>query len=102
MPLRRQTVVKCNATFCGNPIQETGNQMVESREESVTDNRQRTRQVQEEIDLINVRELRHLLSAHGMRPNKSFGQNFLIDRSVLRKIVDAAEIQATEQVLEVG
>src|SRR2546421_9201202 len=37
-----------------------------------------------------------------MRPNKSFGQNFLIDRSVLQKIVDAAEIQATDQVLELG
>ena len=58
--------------------------------------------MQEEIDLTNVRELRRVLSAHGMRPNKSFGQNFLIDRSVLQKIVDAAEIEATDQVLEVG
>src|SRR5947209_18319973 len=37
-----------------------------------------------------------------MRPNKSFGQNFLIDRSVLLKIVEAAEIDANDQVLEVG
>src|SRR5437660_9407999 len=37
-----------------------------------------------------------------MHPNKSFGQNFLIDRSVLRQIVDAAEIDPAEQVLEVG
>ena len=58
--------------------------------------------MQEEIDLTNVRELRRELSTHGMRPNKSFGQNFLIDRSVLQKIVDAAEIEATDQVLEVG
>ena len=58
--------------------------------------------MQEEIDLTNVRELRRELSTHGMRPNKSFGQNFLIDRSVLQEIVDAAEIEATDQVLEVG
>jgi 16S rRNA (adenine1518-N6/adenine1519-N6)-dimethyltransferase len=55
-----------------------------------------------EIDLTSVRELRNLLYAHGMRPNKSFGQNFLIDRSVLTKIVAAAEIEATDQVLELG
>jgi 16S rRNA (adenine1518-N6/adenine1519-N6)-dimethyltransferase len=55
-----------------------------------------------DIDLTNVRELRDVLSAHGMRPNKSFGQNFLIDRSTLTKVVAAAEIEATDQVLELG
>jgi 16S rRNA (adenine1518-N6/adenine1519-N6)-dimethyltransferase len=56
----------------------------------------------EEIDLTNVRELRNLLHAHGMRPSKSFGQNFLIDRSALMKIVEAAEIRPDDQILEVG
>ncbi len=55
-----------------------------------------------DIDLTNVRELRNLLYAHNMRPNKSFGQNFLIDRSVLMKIVEAAEIDANDELLEVG
>jgi 16S rRNA (adenine1518-N6/adenine1519-N6)-dimethyltransferase len=54
------------------------------------------------LDLTNIRELRNLLSAHNMRPNKSFGQNLLIDRSVLEKIVDAAEISQEDQILEVG
>jgi len=58
--------------------------------------------VHAEIDLTNVRELRNLLSAHNMRPSKSFGQHLLIDRSVLLRIVEAAEIDATDQVLEVG
>lgn len=49
-----------------------------------------------------MRELRRLLSAHGMEPNKSFGQNFLIDRTVLRAIVEAAEIEPTDSILEVG
>lgn len=55
-----------------------------------------------ELDLTDVRELRNLLYAHAMRPNKSFGQNFLIDRSVLMEIVAAADIHADDQILEVG
>src|SRR5258707_11049822 len=37
-----------------------------------------------------------------MRPNKAFGQNFLVDRSVLQRIIGAAEINADDQVLELG
>jgi 16S rRNA (adenine1518-N6/adenine1519-N6)-dimethyltransferase len=55
-----------------------------------------------DIDLTNVRELRNLLYAHNMRPNKSFGQNFLVDRSILQKIVAAAQIDPDDQILEVG
>jgi 16S rRNA (adenine1518-N6/adenine1519-N6)-dimethyltransferase len=55
-----------------------------------------------EIDLTNVHELRSFLYAHNMRPNKSFGQNFLIDRSVLLKIVNAADIDPSDEILEVG
>src|SRR5579863_5874002 len=55
-----------------------------------------------EIDLTNVRELRNFLYAHAMRPNKSFAQNFLVDRAILQKIVAAAEISASDQVLELG
>lgn len=56
----------------------------------------------DEIDLTSVRELRNLLYAHNMRPNKSFGQNFLVDRSVLARIVKAADIDANDEILEVG
>ncbi|HLI05417.1 MAG TPA: 16S rRNA (adenine(1518)-N(6)/adenine(1519)-N(6))-dimethyltransferase RsmA [Ktedonobacteraceae bacterium] len=56
----------------------------------------------DEIDLTNMRELRSLLAAHQMRPNKAFGQNFLVDRSVLNRIVAAADIQPEDQILEVG
>ena len=55
-----------------------------------------------DIDLTSVRELRNLLYAHNMRPNKAFGQNFLIDRSILSKIVEAAEISSDDEILEVG
>ncbi|HMH09981.1 MAG TPA: rRNA adenine N-6-methyltransferase family protein, partial [Candidatus Nitrosopolaris rasttigaisensis] len=55
-----------------------------------------------ERDLTNVYEIRKLLSTHNMRPHKSFGQNFLIDRSVLQTIVNAAEINPDDEILEVG
>ncbi len=54
------------------------------------------------VDLTDVQELRNLLYAHNMRPNKSFGQNFLVDRSVLMRIVEAAEITESDSILEVG
>lgn len=59
-------------------------------------------QVYDEIDLTNIRELRNLLYAHHMRPNKAFGQNFLVDRSILLRIIEAAEIHPGDQVLELG
>ena len=58
--------------------------------------------VSDEIDLTNIRELRNFLYAHHIRPKKAFGQNFLIDLDVLLHIVEAAEIHADDQVLELG
>ena len=55
-----------------------------------------------ELDLTSISELRNLLAANKMRPLKSFGQNFLIDRSILNTIVEAADIQPDDEVLEVG
>ncbi|MGI9061759.1 MAG: 16S rRNA (adenine(1518)-N(6)/adenine(1519)-N(6))-dimethyltransferase RsmA [Ktedonobacteraceae bacterium] len=68
----------------------------------MTENIPDTSEVPNELDLTDVRELRNLLYAHAMRPNKSFGQNFLIDRSVLMEIVAAADIHVDDQILEVG
>lgn len=68
----------------------------------MTDGIQHSLELLDDIDLTNVRELRNLLYAHNMRPNKSFGQNLLIDRTVLTRIVEAADIEAADEVLEVG
>jgi 16S rRNA (adenine1518-N6/adenine1519-N6)-dimethyltransferase len=56
----------------------------------------------EDTDLTDIHELRNLLHTHNMRPNKSFGQNFLVDRAILRGIVDAARLEPGDEVLEVG
>jgi 16S rRNA (adenine1518-N6/adenine1519-N6)-dimethyltransferase len=58
--------------------------------------------VSDEIDLTNIRELRNFLYAHHIRPNKAFGQNFIVDHSILLRIVEAAEMHADDQVLELG
>ncbi|TAK02287.1 MAG: ribosomal RNA small subunit methyltransferase A [Candidatus Manganitrophaceae bacterium] len=36
------------------------------------------------------------------RPRKSWGQNFLIDHNIQRKILDAAEVQPGERIVEIG
>ena len=43
-----------------------------------------------------------LLRQHGIHPNKKLGQNFLIDSASLLKVVEAAELQPQDYVLEVG
>lgn len=43
-----------------------------------------------------------MMNAHFPRPRKALGQNFLTDQNIIRKILAAARLQPTDQVLEVG
>ena len=43
-----------------------------------------------------------LLRDHGLKPKKGLGQNFLIDEVFLQQITDAASIDGTDEVLEIG
>ncbi|HSO27788.1 MAG TPA: rRNA adenine N-6-methyltransferase family protein, partial [Anaerolineales bacterium] len=43
-----------------------------------------------------------LLKQYGLRPNKSLGQNFLVDEAALKRVMAAAEIEPQDVVLEVG
>ena len=45
---------------------------------------------------------RHILKKFKLRAVKGLGQNFLIDAGIVRQIVEAAEISAGEEVLEIG
>ncbi len=54
------------------------------------------------MDVADPRDLKSLLRRHGVRAATTLGQRFLIDRGVLRAIVDAAELSPTDDVLEVG
>lgn len=44
----------------------------------------------------------HILRRFKLRADKKLGQNFLIDETVVRRIVEAAELTADDKVLEVG
>lgn len=48
------------------------------------------------------RTVRALLERFGLRADKSFGQNFLVDAHALAAIVNAAELSHSDTVLEVG
>jgi 16S rRNA (adenine1518-N6/adenine1519-N6)-dimethyltransferase len=47
-------------------------------------------------------QIRQLLESAGVRPNKRFGQHFLIDLNLMRLLIDTADIQKNDAVLEVG
>jgi len=48
------------------------------------------------------RQIRDLLSSAGVSPNKRLGQHFLIDLNLMRLLVDSANIQKDDAVIEVG
>ena len=49
-----------------------------------------------------MNDLKTILKKYDLKPNKLLGQNFLIDRAVLEKIIGAADLSKKDTVLEVG
>ncbi|PJA02175.1 16S rRNA (adenine(1518)-N(6)/adenine(1519)-N(6))-dimethyltransferase, partial [bacterium (Candidatus Gribaldobacteria) CG_4_10_14_0_2_um_filter_36_18] len=43
-----------------------------------------------------------LLKRYKVHPNKRLGQNFLVSRTVLKKIIKAGELKSSDIVLEIG
>ena len=54
------------------------------------------------MNVADPRALRDVLRRHGVRAATSLGQRFLVDRAVLSAIVDASDLSADDDVLEVG
>lgn len=54
------------------------------------------------IDLTDVGIIQSLLKKHNFAPNKFLGQNFLIDKKVLEKIIETADIKEGDNVIEIG
>ena len=54
------------------------------------------------MNLCSPTELKALLNRHGFNFSKTLGQNFLIDKNVLNKIVLASELNENSCVLEIG
>jgi 16S rRNA (adenine1518-N6/adenine1519-N6)-dimethyltransferase len=56
----------------------------------------------EQTPLPPFEDPRRVLSRHSLHPKKYMSQNFLVARSVVERIADAAEISADERVVELG
>lgn len=50
----------------------------------------------------SLSEIRAILDRAGLRPQHQFGQNFLFDLNLMRKLADAADISRTDCILEIG
>jgi 16S rRNA (adenine1518-N6/adenine1519-N6)-dimethyltransferase len=51
---------------------------------------------------MTLETLKKLLNDYGLKPNKTFGQNFLLDEIVLQDMVDVAKVNDKDTVIEVG
>ena len=54
------------------------------------------------MKLTRISDVHAILAEWDIRPQKSLGQNFLIDANILGIMLDAAEIKAKDEVLEIG
>ncbi len=54
------------------------------------------------MELTRPSVIKDIMERYGFRFSKSLGQNFLIEKSVLERIVDGAEITEEDSVLEIG
>ncbi|WP_182113243.1 MULTISPECIES: 16S rRNA (adenine(1518)-N(6)/adenine(1519)-N(6))-dimethyltransferase RsmA [unclassified Actinotalea] len=52
--------------------------------------------------LLGPAQIRDLAGRLGIRPTKSWGQNFVVDAGTVRKIVRTARVQPGERVVEIG
>ena len=55
-----------------------------------------------EQNLATFVTLKEITKKYGFQFTKSLGQNFLVDTNILQKIVDSADIQEEDIVIEVG
>ena len=54
------------------------------------------------MNLTSLAQIKSLLEKYNLRPNKRLGQHFLIDRNVLDKIIEFADLGKSDVVLEIG
>lgn len=55
-----------------------------------------------DFDPVSPKQASELLKTYHLRPLKRLGQNFLVDRNTLERIVRAADLQPGDHVLEIG
>jgi 16S rRNA (adenine1518-N6/adenine1519-N6)-dimethyltransferase len=55
-----------------------------------------------DLNVLSVKTIKSLITQYSVRPSKKWGQNFLIERSVQKRMLEAAQLQPEDVVLEVG
>ena len=51
---------------------------------------------------MTIETLKNLLTHYGLSPNKTYGQNFLMDETILEDMIDEARVTSDDVVLEIG
>lgn len=51
---------------------------------------------------MTIETLKHLLQRNGLSPNKTYGQHFLMDETILEDMIDEAKVTDKDVVVEVG
>ncbi|MFW9998891.1 MAG: 16S rRNA (adenine(1518)-N(6)/adenine(1519)-N(6))-dimethyltransferase RsmA [Candidatus Hodarchaeota archaeon] len=51
---------------------------------------------------MNKRDVQLILKQLEVKPNKKFGQNFLIDKNVIKKIIRVSDVSQNDVILEIG
>src|SRR4030042_3643738 len=54
------------------------------------------------LELFSKRDVEFLFKNHGVKPSRSLGQNFLIDKTAVKKIITACDLQPNNLILEIG
>ncbi len=54
------------------------------------------------MNLASKRSIKDLLEEHQICPSKRLGQNFLVDKEAVKKIIEAADLKLEDVILEVG
>ena len=54
------------------------------------------------MNLCSKKTIKELFSKYEAKPLKRLGQNFLIDKGVVKKVVEAAELEPNDAVIEIG
>ena len=55
-----------------------------------------------DVQLMNKRDVQLILKQLNIRPKKSLGQNFLIDKNIAKKIIKESELSDNDVILEIG
>jgi 16S rRNA (adenine1518-N6/adenine1519-N6)-dimethyltransferase len=54
------------------------------------------------MSLYNIKTVTTLLSVRKIKPNKAFGQNFLVDKNIVDKIINSVSYKTKPSIIEIG